>query len=206
MLADKPTGKTFDPAPEGAHAAVCTQIVDLGKQETSYGMKDQLRISWEIAEMMENGQPFAVSQFYTLSLNEKAKLRKDLESWRGRKFSKEELAGFDLEKLLGKPCLLNIVHNQVERMGEDRVYANIASISPMPKGMTPPEPVGPLLCYSRDDRRRDVLEALPEWLGDKVTTGMGRLDAEARATAAPSAGKPAAADRAADDLDDDIPF
>ncbi len=165
-------GGNFEPAPAGTHAAVCTQIIDMGIQEGGmYGAKHRLRIAWEISETMEDGKPFVVSQMFNVSLNEKATLRKTLESWRGRAFSKDELAGFDLENVLGKPCLLNVVHNTKE----DRTYANIASISPLPKGMQAPAAVGELLVYSCENPDPDVLSKLPEWLADKVTTGQHRL-------------------------------
>lgn len=72
-----------------------------------------------------------VSQ-YTLSLNSKAKLRQHLEAWRGRKFSGEELKGFDLEKLLGANCQLQIVHSLSDN---GRTYANVQAIVPLGKGM-----------------------------------------------------------------------
>ena len=72
-----------------------------------------------------------ISKTYTASMHEKAALSKDLESWRGRAFTDEERDGFDLKKVLGQPCLLNVIH---ENKG-GTVYANIASVSPVPKGM-----------------------------------------------------------------------
>jgi len=172
-------GGNFEPAPAGTHAAVCTQIIDMGMQDGGqYGPKHRLRVAWEISEKRDDGKPHIVSQMFTVSLNEKAALRKTLESWRGRAFTKQELAGFDLENVLGKPCLLNVIHEQ----NGDRTYANIASISPLPKGMDAPEPEGELLVYSCDAPDPAVLEKLPEWLSDKVTTGQHRLK-EQRGTA-----------------------
>ncbi len=73
---------------------------------------------------------------YTLSLHENASLRKDLENWRGKKFTEEELQGFDLEKLLGVNALITVVHSQ----GADgKTYSNIAAVSKLMKGMAPLE-------------------------------------------------------------------
>ncbi len=58
-------------------------------------------------------------------------MRKDLESWRGRKFTQQELQGFDVETIIGVPCLLNII--QEDKGGE--TYANVASIMRLPKGL-----------------------------------------------------------------------
>src|SRR5262245_51935946 len=114
FVAPKPTGGDFTPPPAGTHAAICYRLVDLGTQMGEYKgqPKEQHKIvvSWELVdENMDDGKPFSIHQRYTFSLHEKAKLRADLESWRGRTFTEEELNAFDLENLLGKPCLVSIV-------------------------------------------------------------------------------------------------
>lgn len=189
-------GGDFKPCPEGMYAAVCTQILDLGIQETQYGMKHKVRIAWEVDEQMDDGRPYLVSQMFTLSLNEKAALRKMLEGWRNKRFTKEEVKGFDIEKLLGVGCMVSIVHS------EDGQYANVNTVTPLPKGMSKPDPVGPLLVYSCDDPDPAVLEKLPEKLGDRITTGLHRLR-EQNGTAYSDQQKATAS---ALELDDEIPF
>ena len=135
----KATGGSFVPAPAGAHAAVCVDVVDLGMLEVSFGgktsHKHKIRIVWQISEVMSDNRPFIVQKRYTLSLHQKASLRKDLESWRGKQFSPEELEGFDVEKLLGIPCLLNVI--QESKDGD--TYSNVTSIMRLPKGMEAPK-------------------------------------------------------------------
>jgi hypothetical protein len=93
-------------------------------------------VSWELAdEKMDDGEPFSIHQRYTFSLHEKAKLRADLESWRGKSFDEQELEAFDLEVLLGKPCLVTIVH---EAGGNGKTYANVKSVAKLPKNMPAP--------------------------------------------------------------------
>ena len=89
---------------------------------------------WQIDEDRDDGKPFHVQKRYTLSLHEKAGLRKDLESWRGKPFSDTELQGFDVENLLGVAAMLNIVHAVVQ----GSTFANIASIMRLAKGMQAP--------------------------------------------------------------------
>lgn len=125
-------GGSFEPAPEGVHMAVCCDVVDLGEIETKFGKKHKIDVVWQVDEKMKDGRPYLVQQRYTASLNEKANLRHDLEAWRGKKFTEEELAGFDLEKLIGVPCQLLVVHNEAN----ERVYANVKSIMAAPKGST----------------------------------------------------------------------
>ena len=117
--------------------------------KTGYEGKVQHKVvvAWELDQRIENpeseynGKRFVQSKRYTMSLHEKSSLRKDLESWRGRAFTAEELQGFDLEKLIGACCLMSIVH--AEKDG--KTYANLSAIMALPKGTeklaveTPPD-------------------------------------------------------------------
>lgn len=129
-------GKTFDPAPAGVHQGVCVDVIDLGVLDVTWQGKSKkqhkINVAWQITETREDGKPFLVFKRYTLSLSEKANLRKDLESWRGRAFTRDEEMGFDVESVIGANCLLNIQHNEVA----DKTYANVVSIMPLVKGMS----------------------------------------------------------------------
>ena len=131
--------RDFEPIPAGTQLAICFRIIELGSQKKQYAgdswVASEIMISWEVPEhKMDDGRPMMISKTYTLSSSKKSNLRKDLESWRAKAFTSEELASFDLTKLLGKPCLLAIQH--VEKEGN--VYANIANVSPPVKGMAIP--------------------------------------------------------------------
>ena len=146
------------PSP-GNHAARCYQVVDLGMKEKGGqypGIAPKIRIAFEIDEKMEDGKPFSVSEILTASLHEKSKLYQRLVSWRGRAFTEDELEGFDLSKLVGAPCMINVIINNVG----DRQFANINSITPMPKGMKADELVNPRLVWEWGD----PVERLPEYL------------------------------------------
>lgn len=125
------SGGDYTPAPAGVHQAVCCDVVDLGIVETEWqGQRKsahKVRLVWQLAEQMPDGRPFTVSSRYTASLHEKARLRADLQSWRGKAFTEAELVKFDLERLLGVGCLVNIMHTS--RGG--KVYADIAAIMPL---------------------------------------------------------------------------
>src|SRR5690242_21213559 len=125
----KNEGSAYTPAPQGQFIAVCADVIDLGMVTTEWqGQKrttHKIRIVFLINESMDDGRPFTVSQQFTLSLNEKANLRKFLESWRGQPFTLTELSeGFDIERLIGANAVVQIVH--AER-GE-KVYANVQEI------------------------------------------------------------------------------
>lgn len=118
-------GGNFKPCPEGVHNAVCVDIVELPNVATQWGNKDMIRLVWETDQAMDDGRPFLVSQRYTPSLNSKANLRKHLKSWRGKDFTAEELAGFDIEKLIGASCQVVVEQNE----GKDgNTYANLTAI------------------------------------------------------------------------------
>ena len=118
--------RKYTPAPEGLHQAVCCDVVDLGIVATPWGDKHQVELRWEIEAINpDTGGPHLVRQRYTASLGEKAKLRQALEPWRGRKFTPQELAGFDLEKLIGVNCQLQVVHNLSD---DGRTWANVQAV------------------------------------------------------------------------------
>ena len=125
-------GSSFVPCPAGLHQAVCCDVVDLGNVESVYGVKHKVTLVFQVNEPMDDGRPFLVQRRYTVSLDQKSSLRKDLESWRGRPFTADELKGFDLEKLLGVNCQLNVQQN--DRDGT--TYANITAIVPLSRGMS----------------------------------------------------------------------
>lgn len=119
-------------SPEGFWRSVCIDAVDLGLRQTAHGLKPRVKLVWEIEESMEDGQPFIVMQTYGKSLHKQSNLRKMLESWRAKKFNDEELAGFDLDRLIGVPCQTQITHAPREGGG---VWANVTAVAPLSKGM-----------------------------------------------------------------------
>lgn len=126
IIAKKPEN-SFTPCPEGLHQAVCVDVVDLGIVKGQFGEKHKVEIRWQADSENENGRRFELRKWYTLSLHEKSNLRKDLECWRGRKFTEGELAGFDLENLLGANCQLQVIHNLSD---EGKTYDNVQAIVP----------------------------------------------------------------------------
>jgi hypothetical protein len=79
-----------------------------------------------------------IKKSYTKSLHEKAGLRKHLESWRGKSFTEEEAKGFDIEKLLGVYCMINVTSDE----HDGKTYSNVAAISPLPSALKNAKPAG----------------------------------------------------------------
>jgi hypothetical protein len=117
----------------GTHPAVCYLIAELDTQETSFGKKPMLHIGWELPEeRLTNGRPAVVSRRYSVSAAPKAALRLDIEGWLGRKLSPVDLDTMDLCEFIGMTCLVNVQHSD-ETGG--RIYANVVSVLPPPRGM-----------------------------------------------------------------------
>lgn len=127
----------FAPAPEGLHVAVCCDVWDPWTEERAAewggGLVDKTRVVWQTEEIdPATNRPYEVSQIYTFSLHEKAKLCQHLESWRGRKFTSDEKDGFDIEKLIGASCQVQVVH----KVTDAGTYANVQAVVPLGKGQT----------------------------------------------------------------------
>lgn len=153
--------------PEGTHIARCFQVVDMGEQPSKlYGSKHQLMLRWELPEELEvfkegeDPKPFAISKRYTASLNEKSNLCGDLQNWRGKPFTEEELKGFDIAKLIGQPCMLTIMHKE----SGGKTYANVTAVAKPPRSLTCPPQINESLNFECKDGYSASFKKLPDWL------------------------------------------
>lgn len=137
----------YSVAPAGLHAAVCVDVVDLGLKDFGFGPQEKIQIRWQLEETDERGRRYMVVGTYTPSLHEKSKLRPLLESWRGKKFSEDELKQFDIERLLGANCQLSITHN----MKDGGTYANVAAIVPPARNAKKLAPLDYMRMINRPD-------------------------------------------------------
>ena len=177
----------FKKVPPGAYIGRCYSLVDLGTQTTNgqYGEKQQhkIRISWELFGEDEQGlpltieinnkhMPLTISKSYTMSLHEKAGLRKDLAAWRGRDFTQEEAAGFDVSKLLGAYCMVNVTTSE----NNGKTYTNVAGLTPLPGALknSKPAPVHEHVVFDLDapdmrvfatfhEKLQEAIKSSPEW-------------------------------------------
>lgn len=167
---------SFELAPEGTHVARCYRIIDLGTQtsviEGEQKSQKKVLLQWELLgdSLMQDGKPFNISRRFTASLHERADLRKVLESWRGKAFTDDELKAFQLSKVLGAYCLMQVVHTQ--KGGRD--FANPQTIMSLPKGTPKPPGVNDLVLLDFDafdwqvfdslhDKLRETVAAAPEF-------------------------------------------
>lgn len=189
----------YQPIPVGVHRGVASLMVDLGMQGGGkFDPAFKVAIGFQLVDVLnDKGEPREITQTYTNSMNKKANLRKLIETWFGKQFPTEESAeNFDLQQLLGRPALVNVVHT--ERSG--KTYANISAVMSLPAGTEKPELKGGTLFYSDtldQSERSAAFAKLPEWLRKKVDE---QLVPDKKVAAA------AGVDVEAVTADEDIPF
>ena len=209
------TGGDFKPVPAGLHLARCYRIIDLGTQRSEYeGVEKHQRkimLGWELHGkddegdelVTDRGDPLAIFKNYTLSWNDKANLRIDLQNWRNKPFTEEEMRRFDIQTILGAWCMLTVI----QRPGKNgKLYANVKAVSPVPSviksaGLPPAINVNQVFRLADPDLElyetfgkglKAMIEASPEWQAYQGKKGAQKPDK------APSSGF--------DDMDDDLPF
>lgn len=163
----------FEPIAEGVHMCLCTGLIDLGNQANKFKegtVQPKFMIQWDVTDETYtdgegNEKVRTQTKEYTNSLHEKAVLRKDLQAWRGKPFSEEELKGFELPSILNTGCQIQFMHE----VKGDKTYAKIASIMGLPKGMKM-DKSGDILIFDFDDNDTwENYHRLPEWIKKKIT-------------------------------------
>tara|TARA_R110002074_G_scaffold67090_1_gene158225 strand:- start:243 stop:836 length:594 start_codon:yes stop_codon:yes gene_type:complete len=163
----KSTETSYPKVPIGVHKARCVKVIDLGTQKQEYGgeisWKRQILVIWELPEELNNDQPMTISKFYTLSLHEKSNLGKDLTSWRGRPFTETEKQGFDVTKLIGVTCQVNVMH-------KDNGKEDISSIMPLGKDDKIAEQFNPSVSFDIGDYQKGQKETF-----NQLSEGIRRM-------------------------------
>ena len=187
IASDSGNGGNFKRVPPGVYIGRCYSIIDLGTQTSNgqYGEKHQhkIRVAWELFGEDENGQPLTIdvdgkempmtiSKSYTVSLHEKAGLRKDLSAWRGRDFTDEEAKAFDVSKLIGAYCMVNVTTSE----NNGKTYSNVGGLTPLPSALknAKPAPVHGHVLFNLDEpnmavfatfheKLQEVIKSSPEW-------------------------------------------
>ncbi|HYE41264.1 MAG TPA: hypothetical protein VEB23_15100 [Ramlibacter sp.] len=213
FIAKDSGGGNFKRVPAGVHIGRCYSLIDLGTQETSgqFGTKLQhkIKIGWELFGEDEQGQPLVVevdgkslpmtiSKSYTVSLHEKSALRKDLAAWRGKDFTEEEARAFDVSKLLGAYCMVNVTTSETN----GKTYSNVAGLTPLPAALkaSKPAPVHKPVVFNLDEPDMELFATFHEKLQEAIKRSpewQQRMGTKR---------EPVAAGSGFDDMDDDIPF
>jgi hypothetical protein len=152
----------------GTHVARCCGIIDLGTQYSEKFGKwaNKITVQFELpADLTDDGRPATISKKYTLSLNGKASLRNDLESWLGHPVTaREEHDRFALGSVPGAACLLSILHGR----NAEKAHAYVARVMSVPGGMVVPDAVNPAVLYNIEGREDPVYAKLPDWVKNLI--------------------------------------
>lgn len=158
------------PAPAGTHGATCFGVIDLGTQpafKPGDNPRHKIWMWWELCEeTTEDGKPVTIGEFYGASIGKKSTLRPVLEGWRGKAFTEEELKVFHMSAVVGKACMVTVIHERKNDETRDKVK----SVTGLPKGMSRPVPRLPVVTLDLDKDKfdRGVYDALPNFLKDMI--------------------------------------
>ena len=240
-ISDK--GGDYESLDAGRYKAICFKIIDAGTRLESFkGGKPKPRtlvwLYWEVTHVqmgddgeefwdevrMEDGRRFSISKKYTASMNDGATLYKELKSWRGKAFTDEDLAGFDITKLLGKTCEFEVVTYQKNDGGTgtavDGIYKPEGGVKA--SDTENDQVIFDLDVYCREftgesdaasKEMCDVWDDMPDWMKEMIEESMevkaARSKGSSKPQPAPAADTGGLADLAKDDEpeeEEDVPF
>jgi len=164
-------GGNFETIPVGRYKASCYRIVDVGTHNETYEGETKKRHSvflyWELDEKMSDGKPFSIMKQYTLSLNEKSALYIHLCTWRNKKFTEDELKGFDLTNILGCTCELEVEYTSGGNPKVTAVYHPEGGVQKIATANS--QLAFDVDEYAADNKQMcDVFVELPEWVQNKI--------------------------------------
>jgi len=165
--------------PAGTYLARLYSIIELGTSSYTWQGKEiashKVQLTWELPTEMKvfdeakGEQPRVIGDSYGFSMAPKANLRNVVvHGMLGTSLTDTEADGFDIDSLLGNPCLLSIGH-QPDKNDPEIKYERILSVSPLMKGQTCPDQINPSVTLYFNDWKPEVFEKVPKWLQDKIT-------------------------------------
>lgn len=166
-------GEGFEAPPAGNHAGYLVAIVDLGTQTKTFKGESReaysVYLCWELTDCPMSGTKgvnHVIGKEFTYSFHVKSGLRQLVEKWAGGKRSFAEGEEFDLRKLFGVPCLVNVSNTAPNEEG--RVFAALEGVSPLPKGLAAKPSQHKALFWQIEDGDPEQLGWLPWSYGNKV--------------------------------------
>jgi len=171
-----PNESSYNLLEAGSYPTRLYTVIHIGRvpleRQGETKMIDKVRLTFEfptetkVFKEEKGEQPYVLSCEFTLSMHEKASLRKFLEGWQGKRMSDMEAINTDIEEWIGREGLANVVHSEGKN---GNTYANIQSISPLPKGLVCPPAVNPpfVLNYA-EQWSQEKFDGLPDFIKEKI--------------------------------------
>ena len=187
IKAPKGQGDTkIELVPAGNHIARLFKIVNIGTVDTGFKDVDtgepkiqpKVRLYFELPLKKRTYKdkdgndvetPFVIGKKVTLSLfkgKQVAKLRTIAEAMIGTALTDEEAENFDVESLLGMPCMVQVAHEKL--MGSEDLYATIANVSSVPEGLEAPAQVNPSVVLDVNSATQEEIGALNEFIRKEI--------------------------------------
>ena len=180
MSITAPAGPKRELPPAGNHLARVYQIIHIGTVTSDFKNEDgsektinKVRIGWELPNEMRvfkegaDEQPMSMSQEYTLSMNEKANLRKLIEGILGVALEEKEAESFDVVKLIGMSCMIQVNHKTSAAGNQYAVVVNAATV---PKGMKVPKAINDPKILDYDNWDQTYYDTLPDFLKETISS------------------------------------
>jgi len=178
----KGSDSKFRPHPSGQFIGVCVDTIDLGDNvETFAGQPSKLAHKCALVfrtgeRNEETGDYIDIGREFTVSMGEKANLRKFLEQWRGKAYDAEQIeAGVPLHKLTNQAGLLTVAQ---ETSKQGRKYAKITACVGVPKQMK--DGIGKYTDYVRadywDEKKKGYAEAARKFRAEQSPTSDDEFD------------------------------
>lgn len=118
---------TFEAHPAGPGTGRIVEVEDKGEQETAFGRKHKIAVRIESDRPMNDGRPYLIVQWFSLSGHPKSALRKFREGVLGRSLSEEGAYNFDPGELVGRQIGFAVTHVE----GREGPYANLSAVWPL---------------------------------------------------------------------------
>lgn len=169
------TESKYAPHDEGQYVGQCVDTIALGDKVQDFpGTESYLAPTCALVfrtgeKNDETGDYIDIAREFTVSMGEKANLRKFLEQWRGKPYTADQIkAGVALDKLTGNHGLLTVAQRT---SGKGRVYANITACVGIPKQMA--ASVAQYDDYTRAEywatKRKEYAEAAARFKSDNAS-------------------------------------
>lgn len=169
-----PIKPTKSVAPIGNHIGRVYSVVHMGVIDGEFkgvpNQIDKIRIGFELPNELhefkegEGEKPYVVSEEYSFMMGKKSNLRPIVEGIIGAQLKDEEAYSFEINDLMGRACMVNIIHN-------DNGYAKITATAPLPKGVEAPAAVNePFYLDYEENWSEERFESLPAFIRDKMKT------------------------------------
>ena len=153
----------------GSYLAVCVGVLAVGEQyvdRSAFGgrsdYESQLVFVFDFPSELDNdGKPKQLNKDINATNAPNGSLNKIMKDWNSREYTREQLAEFDFDEQLGKPCQITVL---VSESG----YSRITGISAVPKGIPVPTSSTPYISFSVEEWDDEVFAKLPEWAQNKI--------------------------------------